>query len=157
MDALAAVYAGASGGQAAFDPADRGFQAINPPALFNGATLFSQIIVAPAGRTVWISGIIGTDPANRLVAGGKAEQLAQAFANVAVAIEAAGCRPGHCVRLTEYIVDYHQDDVAPLQARIAALFEAGRLPTNTIVPIPRLGRDGALVEIEATCVLPDIA
>ena len=141
-------------GRPAFDPADPGLQAINPPDLFNGATLFSQVIVAPAGRTVWISGLIGVTADNRLVEGGKPAQIAQTFRNIATAIAAAGCRPEHCVQLREYLVDYSERDLPVLQQEIAALFVAGALPTNVIVPVPRLGRDGALVEIELVCALP---
>ena len=154
MTVIDKLYRGASGGRAEFDSTDPRSQAINPPTLFNGASFFSQIIVAPVGRTVWISGLIGVRPDNHLVEGGKAAQISQAFSNVAAAIAAAACRPNNCTRLTEYIVDYAESDLVILQQCIVTLFKAGELPTNVIVPVPRLGRDGALIEIELACVQP---
>lgn len=136
-----------------FDPADDALQAINPPELFNGSSLFSQIIVAPVGRTVWISGLIGVTAENRLVGSDKAVQIRQAFRNIDAALTAAGCTPADCVRLTEYIVNYEEADLVILQSEITALFCPGRLPTNVIVPVPRLGRDGSLFEVELACVV----
>ena len=154
MGDLGGIYSstGSKGGATSFDPSDPGLQAINPHTLFDGTALFSQIIVAAAGRTVWISGLIGVRPDNCLIGPGKREQVEQTFRNIAAAIDAGGCVPKDCVHLKEYIVDYTEADVALLQKHIADYFPAGFLPTNVIVPVPRLGRDQALIEIELACV-----
>lgn len=155
-EAIDKLYAERITGRPVFDPHEPASQAINPPSLFDGSSFFSQIIVAPIGRTVWISGLIGVDPDNRLVGGGKREQLRQVFSNVAAAIAAAGCRPEHCTRVTEYIVDYSEADLIDLQHHLRQFFELGALPTNVVVPVARLGRDDALIEIELSCVRPEV-
>jgi enamine deaminase RidA (YjgF/YER057c/UK114 family) len=152
MPDISDIYANAAGGGLS-PPAD-GFDAINPPTLFDGRALFTQVIVAPEGRTVWVSGLIGCTADNRLVEGGKAAQIRQAFLNLRHAMAAGGMDPLHCTRIVEYVVDYDQTDLAVIREGILATFDARRLPTNTLVPVPRLGRDGALFEIEASGVIP---
>lgn len=156
MGKVKGIYGDApSATRAQFDPSVAELQLINPPALFNSSRLFSQIIVAPEGRTVWIAGQIGCDNNSELVSPDKPAQIAQAFANLGAAIAAAGCEPQHCVRIAEYVVDYQEADIGPISEAIHELFDAGSYPTNTLIPVPRLGRDGALFEIEAQCILPN--
>jgi enamine deaminase RidA (YjgF/YER057c/UK114 family) len=153
---LSSIYGAGSGpcGAAAYDPSNKATQAINPPELFDGSALFSQIVVSPPGRLMWTAGLIGVTPDNRLAGPDKPSQFTQVFRNAAVAIAAAGCTPANCVRLREYIVDYSEADLALLREQIVGLFPAGVLPTNTLVPVVRLGRDGALIEIELDCIVP---
>lgn len=148
---IASIYKGVAA-ELPPPPAD-GFEAINPPTLFDGRALFTQVIVAPQGRTVWISGLIGCTADNCLVEGGKAAQIRQAFLNLRAAMAAAGMSSLHCTRLTEYVVDYSAADLVLIREGILETFDARRLPANTLVPVPRLGRDGSLFEIEASGVL----
>jgi enamine deaminase RidA (YjgF/YER057c/UK114 family) len=145
---------GDSGRRMTFDPDDPGLQHINPEGLFDGRRLFSQMIVAPRGRTLWIAGLIGCDRDNRLVSTEKTGQIAQAFANLAVALAAAGCPARQVVRITEYVADYSQGDLPAISAGIDSLFPPGQRPINVLVPVPRLGRDGAWFEIDAVAVVP---
>lgn len=142
-------------GSTQYDPKDSSLQAINPPILFNGSSVFSQIIVAPKGRTVWISGLIGCGPDNVMVSDVKHVQIRQAFQNLKAAIDAAGCSPAHCVRITEYIVNYSEADAPHIIEGIRNLFAEGQYPTNVFVPVDRLGRDTAFFELDAYCVIPD--
>jgi enamine deaminase RidA (YjgF/YER057c/UK114 family) len=132
-----------------------GFVGINPPELHDGTRLYTQAIIAPQGRTLWVSGLIGATSDNKLVEGGKAAQIIQAFKNLKAVFAAAGCPPNACVRLTEYVVDYVPSDVDYFIPEIQALFDPARLPANAIVPVPRLGRDGALFEVDAFAIMPD--
>ena len=155
MSGLRDLYASApvTPRRSSFDPCDPGIQAINPHALFDSSALFSQIVVAPAGRLAFVSGLIGCGADNMLVSPDFEPQLRQAFANLDAALDALGAKPEAVLKITEFCVNYDMAMLAPLRTEIAARFPPGGLPANTLVAVPRLGRDGALVEIESVIAL----
>lgn len=112
--------------------------------------------VAARGTLVFVAGQIGWDAAQRLVSGDLAEQTVQALQNVTAVLAEAGARPAHVARMTWYVTDK--------RAYLAASREIGRAyravfgdhyPAMTLVEVADLLEDGALVEIEATAVLPE--
>ncbi len=85
-------------------------------------------------------------------------QFARALENVRAVLEAAGAKPEHLARVTVYVTD---KDVYEREA--AHVGEAWRrilgrvYPAMTLVEVSRLLEKGALVEVEATAVIPDPA
>ena len=111
------------------------------------------------GRAVFIAGQIGWDPVTLAIApGGMPAQVRQALANVAAVLKAAGAEISHLVRLTWFITDreaYLQDRKA-----IGAAYREviGRhFPPMSVIVVAGLLEPGALVEIEATAVIPSNA
>jgi len=114
--------------------------------------------VSAQGRLVFVAGQIGWNAAQRFESDDFVAQAAQALANVAAVLAAAGARPEHVVRLTWYVVD-KREYLASLSA-LAAPYRAvmGRhYPAMTAVEVRALIEDRARVEIEATAVIPDEA
>lgn len=115
---------------------------------------YSNAIVAE-GRMVFIAGQIGWDAQERLVSADFVEQAAQALRNVVALLAAAGAKPEHIVRMTWYLADadiYLRD-----RARLGAAYRdiIGQIyPVMTAVEVSRLIESGALVEVEATAVIP---
>lgn len=107
------------------------------------------------GRLLAISGQIGWDESGKLVSDAFLQQALQALRNVVAVVRAAGGEPAHLVRLTWYVVD-----IADYRAALAALGRGYReivgehYPAMALVQVADLLEDGALVEIEATAVLP---
>lgn len=126
---------------------------LNPPGLMESRRFFSQVVVAPSGTTVYVAGQTGLR-VDRTIASTKEGQMEQAFANVKIALAAAGARLDQVVSITLYIVDYSEADLEPLAHLTAASFLPDRLPASTLVPVPRLARDGLLFEITVTAVIP---
>ncbi len=110
--------------------------------------------ILAAGRTIWVAGQIGLDPAGA-IAPDLPAQVEQALGNIAAVLATAGARPEQIVRLTWYMTD-----LALYAARLKDIGAAYRrvmgrhYPTMTVVEITRLVEPRALVEIEATAVLP---
>ncbi|HEY5413792.1 MAG TPA: RidA family protein [Gemmatimonadaceae bacterium] len=108
------------------------------------------------GRAVFVAGQIGWDPITQtIVPGGMPAQVRQALANIVAVLEAAGAAAGHLVRLTWFITDreaYARDR----QAIGAAYREViGRhFPPMSVIVVAGLLEPGAMVEIEATAVIP---
>lgn len=109
--------------------------------------------VLAEGRTLWVAGQWGSDPAGNFPAGLVA-QAEQALSNIAAVLASAGARPDQVVRLTWYMTD-----LADYGAKLKEIGEAYRrvmgrhFPAMTAVEVTRLVDPRALVEIEATAVL----
>jgi enamine deaminase RidA (YjgF/YER057c/UK114 family) len=109
------------------------------------------------GRLVFTAGQIGWDPiTRRIVSPDFAAQAAQALANVAAVIAAAGARPDHVKRMTWYISDRQAYLNAQREVGAAYREHFGRhYPAMSVVVVNALLDEGALVEIEATAVIPE--
>jgi enamine deaminase RidA (YjgF/YER057c/UK114 family) len=127
---------------------------LNPSGLMDSRRFFSQVVVAPRGTTVYVAGQTGYR-VDRSIDPTKEGQMEQAFANVKIALEAAQARLDQVVSITLYVVDYSEADLEPLARLTAAHFPSDRLPASTLVPVPRLARDGLLFEITVTALIPD--
>ena len=108
------------------------------------------------GRILAISGQIGWDPVTGAFHSDDfAEQTAQALRNVVAVLRAGGAEPSHLVRLTWYVTDR----AAYLAARraIGAAYReilGAHYPAMSVVVVAGLLEQRALVEIEATAVVP---
>ena len=111
--------------------------------------------IAASGRLVFVAGMIGWNQAGELAAGGLVPQARKALENVVEVLAAAGARPEHLVRLTWYVTDRAEylAEAGPLGAAYREVI--GRYyPAMTAVEVSALMEAGAVVEIEATAVVP---
>jgi enamine deaminase RidA (YjgF/YER057c/UK114 family) len=111
--------------------------------------------VAAEGRTVFVAGQVGWNAQGQFDTDDFVGQVEQALANVVAVLQAGGALPEHLVRMTWYVTDKaayvaRQKEVGDVYRRLI-----GRhFPAMTLVVVAGLLEDGALVEIEATAVLP---
>lgn len=116
---------------------------------------YSDGIVA-SGRLVFVAGQVGWNPVTaQFETDDFAAQTAQALTNVAAVLRSAGADPAQLVRLTWYVTDRG----AYLAARTAIGAAYRRIigshyPTMSLVIVAGLLEPRALVEIEATAVVP---
>lgn len=107
------------------------------------------------GRLLFVAGQVGWDAEQRFVSDDFAAQTEQALRNVAAVLAEGGAAPRHVVRLTWYVADKHAYRAA--QREVGRAYRAvfgTHFPTMTLVEVADLLEDGALVEIEATAVVP---
>lgn len=116
---------------------------------------YSNAMIA-SGRVVAVAGQIGWDPITRqLVSDDFVAQTRKALENVVEALRASGAGVQEIVRLTWFITDKRA-----YVARAKEVGEAYRavmgkhFPAMSVVVVSALVEDRALVEIEATAVLP---
>jgi len=111
--------------------------------------------MSATGRQIFVAGQIGWDADQRLVPGGLVAQAEQALRNIVAVLAADGAGPEHLVRLTWYVTDR-----AAYRAAAGPLGEAYRrvigrhFPAMTAVEVRALMEADAVVEIEATAVVP---
>jgi enamine deaminase RidA (YjgF/YER057c/UK114 family) len=110
--------------------------------------------MAADGRIVVTGGVIGWDDQERLAKGFVA-QVRQTLSNIAAILAEAGARPEHLVRLTWYVVD--MDDYLANLKELGLVYReifGAHYPAMALLQVVRLVEKKALVEIEATAVVP---
>ncbi|HWC20303.1 MAG TPA: RidA family protein [Terriglobales bacterium] len=107
------------------------------------------------GKLIAIAGQIGWDPIREeLVSDDLAQQCRQAIANILTALEAAGAKAEHLLRLTWYITD--RDAYLKNAHKIEQAYreEVGdHYPAMSVVVVAGLLEPRAKVQIEATALL----
>jgi enamine deaminase RidA (YjgF/YER057c/UK114 family) len=112
--------------------------------------------VSARGRQVFVAGQIGWNERGVLAGNDLVSQARQALRNILTILAEADARAEHVVRLTWYVTDR---EVYLSAAR--SLGDAYReilghhYPAMSVVEVSALIEPGALVEIEATAVVPD--
>ena len=115
---------------------------------------YSNGIVAE-GRMLFVAGQIGWDEKGVMVSDRLVDQFDRALGNVLAVVDAAGGVPKSLVRLTVFVTD--KAAYISSRSEIGDRYRArmGRhFPAMTLVEVSALLEPGALVEIEATAVLP---
>ena len=112
--------------------------------------------ISASGRLIFTAGMIGWDEREMIVSHRLEDQFGQALRNVLAVLAEDGAGPEHIVRLTVYITDRTQylsrrDDLAPVFKSVMA----GHYPPMALVEVKSLVNSAALVEIEATAVVPE--
>jgi enamine deaminase RidA (YjgF/YER057c/UK114 family) len=111
--------------------------------------------IVARGETIFLAGQIGWDAQGRF-AEGLANQVGQALANIVTLLAQAGAEPRHLVRLTWFVTDLEAYRENQTEIGIAYRQAIGRhFPTMSVIGASQLVEPEALVEIEATAVLPD--
>ena len=106
------------------------------------------------GRILMTGGVVGWDDTGTFPDGFVA-QARQTLSNIRAILEAGGAGPEHLVRLTWYVVDI-EEYLASLKSLGRAYREVigEHYPAMALVQVVRLVEPSALVEIEATAVVP---
>jgi enamine deaminase RidA (YjgF/YER057c/UK114 family) len=123
---------------------------LDPEGLYKSPA-FAQGVIAPAARTLYVGGQLGTDASGQLLEGLEA-QSAQAMRNVLTVLAAAGTGPEHVVKLNIYLV--HGGDARAGYAASQAVWGKHRTAI-TVVSTAGHARPGALVEIDAVAIIPE--
>jgi enamine deaminase RidA (YjgF/YER057c/UK114 family) len=116
---------------------------------------YSNGLVTPAGRIVFVAGQVGWDEAQRFQSEELVPQFEQALKNVLTVLAAAGGMPRHICRMTAYCTDK--------PAYLAGRQELGRIwrrlmgvhyPAMSMIFVADLLDAPGKIELEVTAVLP---
>ena len=112
--------------------------------------------ISASGRMIFTAGMIGWDEREMIVSHRLEEQFGQALRNVLAVLAEDGAGAEHIVRLTIYVTDRVQylqrrDDLAPIWKSLMG----SNYPAMALVEVKGLVNSAALVEIEATAVVPE--
>ena len=130
---------------------------VNPPSIAKPGGYTHVVEAVGPGRLIYIAGQLGLDRDNKL-AGGPNDFRAQAeqtFVNLKNALAAVGAGFEHVVKLNNYLIDISH---LPIFREVRDRFiDTAAPPASTTVAIAALARTGALIEVEAVAVVPDMA
>jgi enamine deaminase RidA (YjgF/YER057c/UK114 family) len=108
------------------------------------------------GRLIFVAGQIGWNKDSKFERHDFPGQFEQALQNIVAVLAEAGAGPEHVTRLTWFITDKKAYlDQAKQVGEIYRRVMGRNFPTMSVVQVSALMEDDALVEIEATAVVPD--
>lgn len=129
------------------------WEIINPNGQPSG---WNDGLLAPAGgRVLLVAGQTARDASGKVPDVGFAPQFRQVLLNILRVVEAAGARPADIGRLTVYVTDIQAYRAARIAlAGIWKELMGTHYPAMTLVEVSALLDEHALLEVEATAVLP---
>lgn len=108
------------------------------------------------GRTVFVGGQIGWNAQCKFEAKDLPGQVRQTLENIVTILREGGAGPEHVTTMTWYVLDRKQYSAALKEIGAAYKATMGRhFPAMAVVQVSGLIEDEALVEIQATAVVPD--
>ena len=111
--------------------------------------------IEATGRLVFIAGQIGWNKEGRFERHDFAGQFEQTLKNILIVLREASAGPEHIVRMTWFVTDKHAYlSDAKRVGEIYRTLMGRNFPTMSVVQVVALVEDDALVEIEATAVVP---
>ena len=112
--------------------------------------------MAARGRMIFISGQIGWDAQGQFANDVLCDQVKQALRNIVRVLKEAEAEPSHVVRLTWFVLsrDAYLHEVREIGAAYREVM-GKHFPAMSVVEVRGLVEQRALVEIEATAVVPD--
>ncbi len=112
--------------------------------------------VSARGRMLFLGGLIGWNGAQEFETDDFVGQVDQLLRNIVAVLAEGGAGPEHLVRLTWYVTDkrLYLDNLREV-GRVYRAVIGRNFPAMALVQVAALVEDRALVEIEATAVVPD--
>ena len=124
----------------------------NPPELSkpNG---YSHVAIVNHGRLIFVAGQVGMDKDGK-IAGDFAAQAKQAFANLKVALAAAGAKPADLIKINYFVVGLNHEKLVALRDARESVIDKDHPPASTLAGVEALFREDVQIEIEAEAVIP---
>jgi enamine deaminase RidA (YjgF/YER057c/UK114 family) len=112
--------------------------------------------ISAAGRLIFTAGVVGWDERQKFVSDTLAGQFAQVLRNIVAILAEDGAGPEHIVRMTCYVtdIDAYRTSLAEIGAAWKEII-GKHYPAMALVAVTSLVEPQALVEIEATAVVPE--
>ena len=112
--------------------------------------------ISASGRLIFTAGVVGWDEHENFAEHTLVGQFAQVLRNTLAILAEDGAGPEHIVRMTCYVVDRHdylhsRDEIGSAWREIMG----SHYPAMALVEVKGLVESAALVEIEATAVVPE--
>jgi enamine deaminase RidA (YjgF/YER057c/UK114 family) len=125
---------------------------INPEGLVRSPSYTQVVEVAAPGRTIYISGQLGTRRDGKLAGGDFRAQAEQVYENLAAALASVGAGFADVVKIGSYLKNI--GDLPILREVRARHLDAAALPASTTIAVSGFAREGAVLEVEAIAVVP---
>jgi enamine deaminase RidA (YjgF/YER057c/UK114 family) len=126
---------------------------LNPPTIAQPRGYTHVVEVTGPGRIIYVAGQLGYDVSGKVPDPGDFRaQATQVFENLKAALDSVCARFEHVVKFNTFLTDIRAQIPIYREVRDRYVSTAAP-PASTTVEIPRLAREGALIEVEAVAVL----
>ena len=113
---------------------------------------YTHVVVNGPGRTIYIAGQLGYDSTGKQGADFR-EQATLVYENLKAAVESVGGKMENIVKLNAFLTDIRAQ--LPIYREVRDKFvNVAAPPASTTLEVPKLAREGALLEVEAIAILP---
>jgi enamine deaminase RidA (YjgF/YER057c/UK114 family) len=108
------------------------------------------------GRTIFTAGVVGWDERERFSSDTLAGQFEQVLRNILAILAEAGAGPEHLVRMTCYVtnMDGYRSSLRVVGEAWKTVI-GSHYPAMALIGVAKLVEPDALVEIEATAIVPE--
>jgi len=131
------------------------FEVLNPAALGRPRGFSHGLLAPPGSRLLFVAGQTAAGEDGRVHDTAFAAQFDAALGRVLTVVAAGGGRPEHVARMTVFVTDLDAYLASrPALRDLWARRMGGHYPAMALVEVTRLVDAGAVVEIEATAVIP---
>ena len=126
---------------------------VNPEALGPPRGYTYLVDVNRPSRILFLAGQLGTDTTGKVVSADFQAQATQAYENIKTALADVGAKFDDVVKMTVYLTDIRTQ--LPLHREIRDKYvNKAAPPASTTIEISRLAREGGLIEVNVTAVVP---
>ena len=131
------------------------FEIFNPPALGDPRGWNNGLLAPVGGRILFVAGQSASGTSGVVPSDDFVEQFAVALDHVLAVVREAGGEPKHIGRMTVFVTDLAAYMASRAELGVVYRARMGRhYPAMALMEVSGLVDDGAVVEIEATAVLP---
>ena len=124
---------------------------INPEGLVRSPAYTQVVETMPGGRTIYVSGQLGTGPDGKLAGADFRAQAEQVFANLKLALASAGASFADVVKINSFLADMaHLPILREVRGRH---LNTAALPASTTIAVSGFALPGALLEVEVIAVV----
>jgi enamine deaminase RidA (YjgF/YER057c/UK114 family) len=111
---------------------------------------YTQVVVAQAGKLVYVSGQVPLNASGEVVGKGDLRaQVTQVMDNLKTALAAAGATMKDLIKVNYYVVNLKPDQVPVIREVRSKYFSAEHPPAGTLIGVTALVREEYMIEIEA--------
>ena len=110
---------------------------------------YTQVVVAPPGKLVYVAGQVPLNASGEVVGKGDLRaQVTQVMENLKTALAAAGASMKDVVKANYYVVNLKPEQVPIIREVRGKYFSAEHPPAGTLVGVTALAQEGYMIEIE---------
>ena len=126
---------------------------IQPEGL-NKPGIYSHVVTARGGKTIYVAGQVALDEQGQLVGRGDlGQQTRQVYKNVEIALASAGATFDDVVKMTIYVANYKPEYRSAILEARSQFITSENPPTSVLLGVQSLATEEFLVEIDAIAVV----
>ena len=124
------------------------------PLGLNKPGVYSHVVTARGGKTIYVAGQVALDEQGELVGlGDLGQQTQQVYKNIEMALASAGATFDDVVKITIYVANYKPEYRSTILEARSQFIASENPPTSVLLGVLSLATEDFLIEIDAIAVV----